>query len=270
LEGYIDESGSAESHLFTLSCIVSHGGQWWWFENAWLRWLDKKNQELRKQGRKELSRYKAADCSWYKNEFDDWTKDEQIGFVEGLLNVFRYHNTAIISYTVDLRYIAEEMPEASKKPEAVAHILLLSHIMVWIGERILDDKRYASDRISLIHDRTAGYDAVLLDAFNAMKNDEKFKPRNRFTTIAPMGWERCALLQPADLIAYENFKIIERKHAGEKAPKFMELLLDLDSIGGRGVEITREGIKEINAKQTGESRRALYGNARIWKPQARR
>jgi hypothetical protein len=266
LEGYIDESGSAESHLFTLSCVVSHGGQWWHFENAWVNWLDKKNQELKKQGRKELSRYKASDCSCFHNEFEDWDKDEQIAFLEGLLNVFRRHTTAIISYTVDLKHIAEEMPGTKEKAQAVAYILLLHNIMVWIGERLLEDKRYAAERISLIHDRTSRHDSVLLDAFNAMKDDESFKHRNRFTTIAPMGWEDCILLQPADLIAYENFKIIERTHAGQKKRRIMELLLDLSSVGGRGVELTRQGIKEINEKQTDESRRALYENARICQP----
>jgi len=263
LEGYIDESGSAESHLFTLSCVVSHGGQWWHFENAWVNWLEKKNQELRKQGREQLSRYKASDCSCFHNEFADWDKDEQIAFLEGFLNVFRRHATAIISYTVDLRHIAEEMPGTKEKSQVIAYILLLHNIMVWIGERLLEDKRFARDRIALIHDRTPRHDSVLLDAFNAMKNDEAFKHRNRFTTITPMGWEDCILLQPADLIAYENFKIIEREHAGQQRRKIMELLLDLDSVGGRGVDLTRQGIKEINDKQTDESRKALYENARI-------
>ena len=104
----MDESGSTGSHLFTLSCVVSHGGQWWWFENAWVKWLEKRNQELRAQGRKEISRHKASDCSNSHNEFAGWNSEEQRAFLEGLLNVFRHHATAIISYTVDLRHIAEE------------------------------------------------------------------------------------------------------------------------------------------------------------------
>jgi hypothetical protein len=266
LEGYIDESGSRESHLFTLSCVVSHGGQWWHIENAWLKRLEKKNQKLKAQGRQELSRYKAADCSSFHNEFADWTKDEQKAFLEGLLDVFRYHPTAIVSYTVDLNHIAEQMPETKGKPEAVAYVLLLHNIMVWIGDRVLEDERYRKDNIALIHDRTPRYNSVLLDAFDAMKDDETFKYRNRFTTIAAMGWEDCVPLQLADLIAYENFKIVERTHAGQKRRKIMELLLDLNSVGGRGVELTRQWVKEIDAKQTEESRQSLYEIARVRQP----
>jgi hypothetical protein len=266
LEGYIDESGSAESHLFTLACTVTHGGMWWHFENHWLKVLAAKNAELRKAGRKELSRYKAADCSNRLNEFEGWTLDEQKDFLQKLLNVFRRHSTVIFSYTIDLRHIAEEMPGTTGKEMAVAYVLLLHNLMNQIGKRVLDDNRYRGDRISLIHDRTPKWDAVLLDAFNAMKNDPLFSFGPRYTTIAPMGWEDCIPLQPADLIAYENFKLIERTHSGNKRRKIMELLLDLSSIGGTGIELTRDWVKEINDRYTDEERRLLYENARIWKP----
>ena len=69
-----------------------------------------------------------------------------------------------------------------------------------IADEILSDPRYIKDRIALIHDRSA-HDAVLLQAFRHMKNDGTLIHRKRFTTIAPMGWEDCILLQPADLLA---------------------------------------------------------------------
>jgi hypothetical protein len=262
LEGYIDESGDETSKLFTLSCITSHGGMWWWFENAWVQWLEKTNLELRRQGRTILSRYHAADCSNCSGEFEGWTREEQIAFAEGLLKVFRHHNVAIISYTVDLRHISEEFPEARGKPKAIAYAWFLQKIMYWIGERLLDDKRYSDQRVSLVHDRT-DFGSVLLDAFNAIKNDPAYKHNSRFTTIAPMGWQDCILLQPADLIAYENFKLIERKHAKKTRRKFMERLLELDSIGGRGVEIPREGVRDLNTHLTPESKKSIYKIARI-------
>jgi hypothetical protein len=265
LETYIDESGDAPSHLFTLACIVSHGGQFWWFEQAWKKCLEKKNAELKQQGRKQLSRYKTADCSWLKNEFVDWNKDEQIAFFESLLNVFRYHETAIFSYTCDLRHIEQEFPEATepKQAKALAYILLLQHLMQIIGERILDDKRYIRERISIVHDRTTEHDSILLDAFNGVIQDKHFKYGRRFTTIAPMGWEDCILLQPADLIAYENFKLVERQRANQPRRKAVEAILDLDSIGGRGAELKLEAFQQIKSGLTTETKNSLYRNARI-------
>jgi hypothetical protein len=265
LEVYIDESGDAPSHLFTLACIISHGGHLWWFEQAWKRCIEKKNAELVRQGRTELSRYHAAYCSSRKDEFADWSIDEQVAFFETLLNVFRYHETAIFSFTCDLRHIEQTFPEAiePKQVKALAYILLLQHLMNIIGERILDDERYVKERVSIAHDRAGEYDAILLDAFNGMISDKKFKYGNRFTTIASMGWEDCLLLQPTDLIAYENFKIAERQKANKPRRKSMEAILDLDSIGGRGVELTLDAFRQIKAGLTPETRDSLYRNARI-------
>jgi hypothetical protein len=81
----------------------------------------------------------------------------------------------------------------------------LNHIVKYIAEKIPPDKRYVDDRIALIHDRSE-YDAVLLEAFNHLKSDETLLNRERFTTITPVGWEDSVPLQPADMIAYSNFK----------------------------------------------------------------
>jgi hypothetical protein len=269
LVGHIDESGDGNGRLFTLSCVVTSGGLWWYFENAWLKWLEKTNAVLRAQGRKEITRYHSMECSSYINEFEGWDGTERIHFQEGLLDVFRYHNTAIISFTVDLKDIAEIMSGIRGKSKEIAYIWFLQKIMVWIGERILDDSKYKALNVGLIHDRTPDCDAVLLNAFNAMKDDEGFDHRRRFATIAPMGWEDCVPLQPADFIAYENFKIIERQRAGKPRRKVMELLLDLISVGGRGVEITRKGVEDFDKNMTKDQRRKLYEIARIPRPKKR-
>lgn len=262
LIGYIDDSGSSESNLFTLSCLIGHGSMWQWVEWAWLNCLEKKNKQLKAEKRKELSRYHAADCSSRLKEFTGWTVSEQIEFMSCLIKVFQRHPLAIISYTLDIRDLIAEFPEAKGNPYGLAHVFLLTHIMKYTAEKILSDPRYIKDRIALIHDRSA-HDAVILEAFNHMKNDETLIHRERFTTIAPMGWEDCIPLQPADLLAYENFKIVERESAGHKRRKSMELILDLDSFGGRGVKLQRAGIREIKEKLDEESKQILFKNARI-------
>jgi len=271
LVGHIDESGDDRTRLFTLSCVMTSGGLWWCFENAWLNWIEKTNSILRKQHRRTVKRYHSTDLQSFAKDFKGWNENKRKAFLEGLLKVFGRHNVAIISYTVSLKDIEEVFPSGIRgKSKEITYAWFLQKIMVWIGEKLLGDRKYKGMNVSLIHDRTAGFDAVLLDAFNAMKNDASFQHRDRFTTIAPMGWEDCVPLQPADFIAYENFKIIERKSAGKPRRKVMDLLLDLSSVGGRGVEIPRRGVEDFNRKITKEQRRALYELARIPKPIRRR
>lgn len=269
LVGHIDESGSDKTRLFTLSCILTSDLNWGDIEADWLEVLSEVNSALEREGRKKLSRYHSTYCANYADEFEGWNPEERIDFLQGLLAVFEHHNTAIISYTVNLRDISETMPDIRGKAKEIAYIWFLQKIMVWIGNRILDDKKYDGENVVLIHDRTPRYDCVLLDAFNAMKDDESFKHRKRFVSLAPMGWEDCVPLQPADFIAFESFKIIERKHADKPRHKVMDLLLDLKSIGGTGIEIPRHGVEDFNKNLTIEQRRELYRMARIPRPEKR-
>lgn len=260
LVGHIDESGSAKTRLLTLSCVVGHGGMWWWIEQAWLEVLAKKNAELKAQGRKPISRYHASDCSNLKKEFEDWTIPEQIAFTEQLIDkVFRRHPLWITSYTLDLRDLVAEFPEAEENPYGLAHVLLLHHIMKFAAENVLADKRYLQERLLLIHDRS-DYDAVLLDAFKQMQNDQMLINHERFTTILPMVWEDCVLLQPADMLAYGNFRTVAN---GLKMRKDFELIVNVDSFGGRGTFLKREAFSEIRKRHDEESLKALFEIARI-------
>jgi hypothetical protein len=65
-----------------------------------------------------------------------------------------------------------------------------------------------------------------------------------FTTIAPFGWEDCVPLQPADLVAYENFKDAMRKVAPRDRRKALEVLVNLDSFGGRARFMGTDAIAE--------------------------
>ena len=262
LKGYIDDSGSAKSNLFTLSCLVGHTSMWMWIEWAWLDCLEKKNRQLKAEGRKELSRFHAADCSSLVGEFKGWTVPEQKEFMAGPIKVFTRHPLGIIAYTVDLRDLVAEFPEAKASPRGLANVILLTNIMKYIGDKILSDPRYRDEQIALVHDRS-DYDAVLLEAFDHVRNDKTFMQREQFTTISSMGWEKCVPLQLADFLAYENFKIIERESAGRPRRRSMELILDLDSWGGRGARLQRAWFRDIREKLDAESLETLFKNSRI-------
>lgn len=262
LIGYIDDSGSTKSGLFTLSCIVGHTTMWMWIEWAWSNCLENKNQQLKAEGRKELPRFHAADCSSRVGEFKGWSVCEQIELMSCLIRVFQRHPLAIVSYTLSLPDLVAEFPEAKKNSHGLAHIILLTHIVKYIGERVLSDPRYLDEKIAFVHDRTS-HGPVLLEAFEHIKNDETFSQRDQLTTFSFMGWEEAIPLQLADFLAYENFKIFERQSAGGRQRKSMDLILGLDSFGGRGAKLLRAGIREIKGKLDAESRKTLFKNARI-------
>ena len=103
-------------------------------------------------------------------------------------------------------------------------------------------------RIRLFHDRTGGngdYDPTILRAFNSLLNDETFSGKNLFTTIAPLAKEDCVLLQPADLLAFENFKQAEAKLAERESRKSFKALFDFANFGIHSKTVNRESLEKL-------------------------
>lgn len=241
LTGYIDEG--FDNEWFTLSCLIGWGGMWFWIETAFERLLEKTNASLVAQGRPKISRYHATDCSNLKNEFRDWSIDEQIEFTKGIVHIFRRHPLVVVAFSINLKELAKEIPETKPNPQGFAYVMLLYHLMFEIGSLVLSKPEYSRDRIALIHERS-DYDGVLVEAFNQMKNDDTFQYRDRFTTIASMGWEDCIPLQLADLLAYENFREAKGRSAKRKRRKSLESLLDVENFAGRAKSLDREWMRE--------------------------
>jgi hypothetical protein len=263
---YMDESGDAKSQLVTLSCLVGWQTAWESIEEHWRQMLEKKNSELKLDNRPLISRYHATDCANYYNEFQKWTPEEQRQFTREIIEIFKKHNLVITSYTLSLNDLREVFPEAAEKgrEKELAHVILLNHLVVYMSEKVLDDPRWCGDPLMVIHDWSE-HNAVLVDAFGHLKDDTKLKHHDKLATIAPMTWQQCLLLQPADFIAYENFKIVERSKAGKPVHVSFQKILELESIGGKGVEITKEGLQEIKSKLDAdpETRIAMFEDARI-------
>ena len=253
-EGYIDESYSGENpaRMFSLTCTIAHGPEWAWIEMAWRKVLCEKNAELVRKGRKPIPRYHSNDLNNFQKEFFDWDGPERQAFCEKLVRVFARHLIGYEGYLISLQELAEEWPDVAADPMEAAYWLLLRFIMLGIGEGM--SAELPNEKITLFHDR-CNYDGVLLNAFNTLIKDPTFQYKSCFTTIAPMGWEDCIPLQPADLIAYENFKEGYRRLPDVQKPKqrrkIFEELLSLDSFVPRLKLINRSNIvalKEIYDK----------------------
>jgi hypothetical protein len=113
-------------------------------------------------------------------------------------------------------------------------------------ERIADRHcaRNPSARIALIHDRSA-YDAVMQEAFNQQMDDPNFVYKNCFTTLTSTGWEHCIQLQPADLVAYENFKDAMRKVNARDRRMSLKMMIDLDAFSGRAQSMGANAILKL-------------------------
>jgi hypothetical protein len=272
--GYIDEShdDAAVPKVFNLSCLVSSVAGWLYFEWDWLEVLKWKNNELRRRGRQEISRVHASPLNNFRGEFAGWTPDERLEFSIKLTEVFKRNPVHIHGWDMPLQILVEEFPEFAPNPVGFAYIVLLMELMQQIGDTTLSLPNYKDEIISLHHDH-CDYDAALAQQFSYILNDQSFSFRHRFTSLTPEYWQYCVPLQPADLVAFENYKegmrfhVPESKEAKRGQPRqSLTALIDLKSISGRARGFTRELIKELKNKIEGfdeDAKKTLFGMLRI-------
>jgi Protein of unknown function (DUF3800) len=261
--GFIDESGDDKTNLRTLSCLAGHYSNLFWFRIDWDNAIARKNRELARQGRKELSRFHATEWSTKNGDFEGWSEPEKIEFFESLLVLFDRYPVVGCSQAVYKHELAEVFPEAvgPDRVDHLAHVLLLFLIVMYIDSRLLSLKEYATDRIAFVHDSTR-FKPVLHDAFEWLKTDPGIKNRGRLVSIEENTWQEEPLLQAADLIAYENFKVIERKMVGAGIRKTMQRIL-ASRFAGINARLTKESLQVFRANTDKVALNRILAQARM-------
>jgi hypothetical protein len=238
--GYIDESFDNKQNIFAWSCVIARDKDWREMERKWKLHLNAKNHQLKKLRRPLISRYHASDCSGCRNEFKGWSRDERDEFVKGLFTVFKYFPCHTAAFDMQLDEMCEVFPEWTKDRLEAAYGLLTIFLMQQLGADFTKFAQGTSGHaITLFHDRTGGnsksgkgkYDPTILKAFNRMIADPDFAYSHLFTTIAPMSWENCVPLQPADLVAFECYKFAEAKLAPREVRRSFTALVGTDAFG---------------------------------------
>jgi hypothetical protein len=248
IAGYIDESGNKD--FFTLSCILTIPAKWTDIERKWKSVLRETNKDLRRQGRPQISRYHAADCSSCVGEFTGWSVTEQITFSKKLIAIIKYGLTTVMAFSVPMEDFVAVCPEYRDHPEKQMYGILIKFIMTQLIHDIKTQSkgwRLKPYRIAFVHDRSSR-DGDMLAAFDQMKEDVTFEGREHFTTIASMGWQDCIPLQAADLVAYETFKDSVNLASGKPRPrrKSLESMLEPNSLfGGHSLSFNRKSLEVL-------------------------
>ena len=264
LDGYIDESVSGEHPplAFGLSCVFAEGSQWSWASIAWRKVIEDKNAELVAAGRKPIKRFHAVDLNNFAEDFDGWNGAERNAFTnEFVKRVFNRHAIYGSAYTVSLKDIAEVWPQYSGKEINPAYYALMKLNMINLAN-VVEQLFSPEAKISLHYERCP-YGGVMLEAFNSVLDDPACEWKDKFTTLAPMGWENCTPLQPADLVAYEVMKECHRQKpeviAAKKRDrrKSLNAILDSPNFLGDAYNVTLENLQRIKSNITNRAAAAI-------------
>jgi hypothetical protein len=88
--------------------------------------------------------------------------------------------------------------------------------MLWEVAQIMQEY-YIPERVTFIHDSGPMF-PVAHSAFEMAKKDPSVNSE-QFVSFVPMDWQDCILLQPADMMAYDGFKVCGKRLQGEADAK---------------------------------------------------
>ena len=176
--------------------------------------------------------------------------------MRGLLGtVKRSRGMHAVAYTIELDDLCAVFPEWADDRLKAAYGLLPRFVMYTVGKDLHAFGKGTPVKVTLFHDRTSGdgkYDPTILRAFNTQMNGLGFRYKDYFTTIAPLAWQDCIALQPADLVAFESFKEAEAKLEARKQRRSFQALISMNAFGIHVKSFNKEILQDMRARMEAE------------------
>jgi hypothetical protein len=211
---YFDESYNQRA--ICVGGWIASDTKWHAISRQWNERLAYENRISVKRGLQPIIRYHAADCSSLQGEFKGWDVKRQVLFVKRLVNVVVSHKPMAFAWGCNLAELTKEFPDADRGYlRRQCYRMCVRQCLEEIG--LAMNEFYTNEKITFFHERGDLFTAAQ-DAFFDVTSDDgasRFKHcREYFVTFAPMGWENCTPLQPADMIAYDVFRLCDRRLQG--------------------------------------------------------
>ena len=211
-------------------------------EHEWSKLENKWKKRVKKAG---VSRFHAAPLNCYDGEFESWKgTNKSKEFVVPLLNIIKRRNLVGFSFAMILEDYKKYTSQTAKDKLGTPYLCCFKHCIAMAAQAMnmpLDDK------IAVIIDRNPEEnEAVKL--FYRIKDDSSVPYRHRLASCVPGSWEEYVPLQPADMIAYDTFKLLHDTHIREKKDWRKSLKAIYESRPLFGKYFDRECFESVNKK----------------------
>lgn len=214
LHAYLDESYDA--HTMCVGGWLSPDNVWPLINEKWAQRIEYEQKLSIRRSQEPIDRYHATDCANLKRKFKTWTIPRQILLTRKLIGILGAVRPLPIGIAVglSLRELRAARPDLdAKMVKWVAYFLCMCECFFNIGEAM--NEVFPSERVTVVHDGSAEFDGAASRAFRQMHESQRFDYAHYFTDITPGSWQDFIALQPADLIAYEGFKLTAARKRGE-------------------------------------------------------
>jgi hypothetical protein len=237
---------------------LARGSVWGRIEPRWESRIAYENRRSAKRGEPQIDRYHASDLDNFKSQFareKGWNEDRRALFSKKLVDIIgwereRLHKPIGVATGIYLPDLREAFPATGKEKLYKQHWAAYRVCMIQNLLTLADTMRRAfpGDQVAVIYDH-GPFNSAATSAFDSFKAG-KTKNKGDIVTVAPMCWQQCVALQPADMMAYESRKLI--KKGVRDAAQFRR---SLRSIIGNGIMIRVKIIGKDALMEIAESRK---------------
>ncbi|HEV2960536.1 MAG TPA: DUF3800 domain-containing protein [Candidatus Angelobacter sp.] len=198
LKFFCDESYNDK--VLTLAGFMATEVEWGKLRRKW-------KSRVKKAG---VSRFHAAPLNAYDGEFESWrgtTKSRD--FVVPLLNIIKHRLMVGFSFAMLLGDYDKYTSPVAKDKLGSPYLCCFKHCIAMAAQSM--NSMPAEDKFAVILDRNPE-EKQARDLFGKIKDDSTVPYRHRLATCVAGSWEEYIPLQPADMIAYDTFKLLDDTH----------------------------------------------------------
>jgi hypothetical protein len=247
---YMDES-YVDGALMCVGGWLCRDDGWGRIEHRWRQRIEYEQRRSVRANQAPIERYHASDLEHFRDEYKvGWDKARRTLFSKKLIDILssekvRLKNPIGIATGIKFPHILEAYPSAKKDRVfrivwAAYRVCMMENLLI-LAETM--KRAFPGEQVAVVYDR-GPFKGAALSAFDSFKEGPTVNKRD-IVTMAPMGWEDCTALQPADMICFESRKLI---NSGQK--NLEQFRRSLQRIIGKGVmlrvrQISRESLLEI-------------------------
>ncbi|HEY2380290.1 MAG TPA: DUF3800 domain-containing protein [Terriglobia bacterium] len=164
-----------------------------------------------------VGRYHAAQVNAREGEFKDWLKDKQRDYSKALLDIVLNQGRKIHAISCGMlpREYRAIISEEGRRKLGHPYLACFKSAIALIAQEMEFRRHFGpDDKFAVILDRNE-HENEAVEIFYKMKDSKEWPFHRRLATCAPGGWEDHLGLQPADLIAYETYRILADRYDGK-------------------------------------------------------
>lgn len=196
-----------------------------------------------KNRRVSVPRFHASHLNARTWEFDGWSRNRQIRYSRDMLRILKDQKKRL--HAISCGLLADEyrsiINEQGQRNFGHPYIVCFKTCVTMIAKEMKDFP--PEDQFSVVLDRN-DMELEAVKVFYEIKNDPGFIYRARLATCTPASTDKLIALEPADLIAYETFRLLHQKRYRE--PKIRHVLQSMfDTNGFSGYYFGEETLRRI-------------------------